>query len=202
VYELALSYAEAGQFDKAKALFQNRFFPREEGGVNVRQVWVRVRALEAAHASCDQALGILNRLGDPVPNLAFTHDGLAPFRAEAGNQVVLGSIEARCGRTDQVEERVASLVRRGDPASVAFAWLLARDLPQFDAAVWTPRLATAEQRAKSSAGAGSWPTMVLGLLQRESGKSAAAEETLKSVILLPDRNLAHHYSRLMRNIHP
>jgi hypothetical protein len=42
---------------------------------------------------------------------------------------------------------------------------------------------------------------VLGLLQGESGDSAA-EKTLESIILLPDRDLSHHCSRLMRHVNP
>jgi tetratricopeptide (TPR) repeat protein len=94
VYELALAYAEAGQFEKAKALFQNRFFAREEGGINVREVWVRVRALEAAHSSCSTALDIVDHLSSAVPELAFTQDGLGPFLTEPGNQPEFGSVEA------------------------------------------------------------------------------------------------------------
>jgi len=198
VYELALSYAEAGSFEKAKALFANRFFPREEGGTNVRQVWVRVRALEAAHSSCDAALGILDRLSDPVPGLSFTQDGLAPFLAEPGNQPELGSVEARCGRAAAALERAQTLAQRGDPASLAFAYLLARDLPRFDRAAWAARLNAAAGRAKANADAAAWPAMVWGLLQKELGHSAEAEETLRSVILLTDRNLAHHHSRMVR----
>jgi tetratricopeptide (TPR) repeat protein len=201
VYDLALSYAEAGRFDKAKALFENRFFPREEGGTNVRQVWVRVRTLEAEHAACDAALGILDRLGDAAPGLDFTRDGMAPFLAEPGNQPALGSVEARCGRGAAAAQRLEALARRGDPASLAFAYQLARQLPQFDAADWTARLNAVAQRAEASAREAAWPTMVWGLLQMELGRPAA-EETLKSVVLLPDRNLAHHHSRLARSAEP
>jgi tetratricopeptide (TPR) repeat protein len=202
VYELALTYAEAGSFDKAEALFQNRFFAREEGGTNVRQVWVRVRALEAVHSSCDRALGILDHLGDAAPGLSFTKDGLEPFLAEPGNQPELGSVEARCGRTDTARERMRVLALRSDPASLAFAYLLARDLPQFDPAAWTARLNAAAALARTNAGTGAWPAMVLGLLQKELGHSAEAYETLRTVILLPDRNLAHHHSRLIRSLSP
>ena len=38
--------------------------------------------------------------------------------------------------------------------------------------------------------------MVWGLLQSEMGRNADSAETLKSVFLLPDRNLAHHQSRV------
>jgi hypothetical protein len=91
--------------------------------------------------------------------------------------------------------------RRGDPASLAFAYQLARQLPQFDAADWTARLNAVAQRAEASAREAAWPTMVWGLLQMELGRPAA-EETLKSVVLLPDRNLAHHHSRLARSAEP
>jgi tetratricopeptide (TPR) repeat protein len=202
VYELALSYAEAGEFEKAKALFQNRFFAREEGGTNVRQVWVRVRALEAAHSSCNNALDILDHLGSPVPGLTFTRDGLGPFLAEPGNQPELGSVEARCGRVAAANARVEPALHEGDTASVAFAYLLARTLPGFDRDAWKARLATAADRARSSAGAGAWQVTVRGLLELESGDSTAGRETLQSVILLPDRNLAHHYSRFIRGWKP
>jgi tetratricopeptide (TPR) repeat protein len=199
IYELALSYAEDGRFKAAGALFQNRFFAREEGGVNVRQVWVRVRALEAAQAACPAALEILDGLGDAAPGLPFTRDGLAPFLAEAGNQPALGSVEARCGRAPAAVQRVETLLRRGDPASLAFAYLLARGLPGFDAGAWTARLNAAAQRAHGNAAAGAWPAMVWGLLQMELNRPAA-EETLKSVILLDDNNLAHHHSRMIRQM--
>jgi tetratricopeptide (TPR) repeat protein len=47
VYELILNLAEAGEFEKATALFHNRFFQREEGGTNVRQVWLEVQIQRA-----------------------------------------------------------------------------------------------------------------------------------------------------------
>jgi tetratricopeptide (TPR) repeat protein len=98
VYELAISHAEAGQFEKAKALFHNRFFSREEGGTNVRQVWVRVRTLEAAQAACPAALAAIDSLGAAVPGLDFTRDGMARFVADPANQPLIAAVEARCGR--------------------------------------------------------------------------------------------------------
>jgi hypothetical protein len=201
VYELALSEAEAGRFDQAKALFRNRFFARQEGGTNVRQVWIRVRVLEAAHSSCDAALNIVDHLGDPTPGLDFTRDGLEPFLAEPANQPELGSVEARCGREGGAASRLEKLMARGDPAAIAFGYLLARELPGFDRAAWTPRLKSAAERAGRNAGGGAWATVVSGLVEKELGQPAA-DETLQSAILLPDRNLAHHHSRLGRQIHP
>ena len=197
VYDLALSYAEAGDFDKARALFANRFFAREEGGTNVRQVWIRVRVLEAQfHAAqnrCDAALNILDHLGDPAAGLAFTRDGLTPFLAEPGNQPALGYVELHCGRAAAAQQRLESLAGRTDPASVAFGYQLARALPGFQAGAWTARLQSAAQRSRANAAA-SWPALVAALLQLDLGNSPA--DALKSIFLLPDRNLAHHHARL------
>ena len=107
-------------------------------------------------------------------------------------------MEARCGRAAAAEARVESLVRRGDAASVAFAWLLARNLPDFDRETWAARLKNIASLSPSAAGA--WAETVRGLIELETGDAAAAQKTLASVILLPDRNLAHHYSRSIRGL--
>src|SRR6266849_5927062 len=60
VYELALNRAEAGNYSGATELFQNRFFGSEEGGTNVRQVWIEVKVQQAAGLArtghCEDAL--------------------------------------------------------------------------------------------------------------------------------------------------
>jgi tetratricopeptide (TPR) repeat protein len=187
VYELAVSYAEAGQFEKAKALFRNRFFSREEGGTNVRQVWVRVRTLEAAQAACPAALAAIESLGNAVPGLDFTRDGMAPFVAEPANQAVLGAVEARCGRTDAAEKRLQAMLARGDAPSLAFAYQLAHELPNFDAAAWRKRLEAVPPRGQP---------YVRGMIEAELGRTAEARESLQAVILQPDRGLAHHHARI------
>jgi tetratricopeptide (TPR) repeat protein len=47
VQKLALALVEVGRGADAEALFQGRFFPREEGGTNVRQVFLEVRLQNA-----------------------------------------------------------------------------------------------------------------------------------------------------------
>ncbi len=196
VYDLALSNAEAGNFDKARALFSNRFFAREEGGTNVRQVWIRVRALEAqaeaAQNRCDAALHILDHLGEPAAGLDFTRDGLAPFLNEPGNQPALGFVDSHCGRAPAARKRLEALSRRNDAASLAFGYQLARSLPGFQASEWTARLQSATQRSRGSATA-AWPMLLSTMIQFDLGKATPAD--LKPVFLLPDRNLAHHHAR-------
>jgi tetratricopeptide (TPR) repeat protein len=188
VYDLALSEAEAGAFDKAKALFANRFFPREEGGTNVRQVWIRVRALEAAQAPCADALKILDHVGEAVPGLDFTRDGLAPFVDAAPNQFSFGSVEARCGRKEAASKLLEKMARETDPANRVFGAKLARMLPGSNVA----KLEAASQRQTPAA---SWPATVAGLVYLELGNREKAAELFEAALLLPDRNLAHHVAR-------
>jgi tetratricopeptide (TPR) repeat protein len=101
VYKLATALAEAGRFDEAEQQFYGRFFPRKEGGVNVRGVYVSVRlghakALAERH-QCGPARDIVSHVGDPVVDLAFTRDGLQPFIDSASSRQVRTRIATICG---------------------------------------------------------------------------------------------------------
>lgn len=199
VYDAALSYAEAGRFDRAKAMFQGRFFPREEGGANVRQVWIRVRSLEAqsnaALGRCPAALATADHIGDAVEQLAFTRDGLEGFIAAPPNQAALGIAEARCGRTDAAARRVRSLSASGEADSLVFAYELARQLPGFQAAEWTTKLQAASRRWETRGAESSWNALLSGMLELDLGHTKEGRALIESALLLPDRNLAHHFGR-------
>ena len=199
VYDQALSYAEAGRFDEAKAMFQGRFFPREEGGTNVRQVWIRVRALEARfHATagrCGAALAIVDHIGDAAEPLVFTRDGLDRFTLAAPNQAALGMAEVRCGRADAADRRLRSLSASGEAGSLVFAYELARQLPGFDAAAWTAQLQSAGRRWGGRDTESSWNAAISGILELDLGHTDESRALIESALLLPDRNLAHHLGR-------
>ena len=194
VYDLALSYAEAGRFDQAKATFRGRFFPREEGGTNVRQVWIRVRALEARSDAeggrCGEALAIVDHIGDADGQLAFTRDGLDRFISAPPNQAALGEAEARCGRPDAAHRRLTGL-SAGGTESLVFAYELARRLPDFHAAEWTARLRPARGRRTESGG----NAIVSAMLAIDLGHTKEGRELVESALLMPDRGLAHHLGR-------
>jgi len=102
VYRLARLLAEAGRFDDAERQFRGRFFPRQEGGVNPRQVWLQVRvgraeALAAA-GRCDDARGVLESLSLPAPGLAFTRDGLEVLLGAEPLAGRVAAARARCPR--------------------------------------------------------------------------------------------------------
>lgn len=111
VYKLAIALAEAGRFDEADALFPGRFFPRNEGGINVRQIYLEVKVRRAhalaAEGECAKALDIVDHLKDAAPGLAFTEDGLEPFIASAKFEEMIGGVRKTCGvaRTDGAQAR-------------------------------------------------------------------------------------------------
>lgn len=101
VYKLAIALAEAGRFDEADALFAGRFFPRAEGGINVRQIYLEVKIRRAqalaAKGDCARALAIVDRLKDAAPGLAFTADGLEPFIASPKFEEMIAEVRKPCG---------------------------------------------------------------------------------------------------------
>jgi hypothetical protein len=100
VYVLAQSLAEAGRFDEADRQFAGRFFPREEGGVNVRQVYLEVklrRAIALAKTrDCARALDLVSRLSEPVDGLEFTRGGLEAFLKSPRLAPMLNDVRAAC----------------------------------------------------------------------------------------------------------
>src|SRR3989449_2854284 len=93
VYELALGRAEAGNHSGAIDLFRNRFFGSEEGGTNVRQVWIEVKVQQVVglgrSGHCEDALAAASALGSPAAGLSFTQDGLQPLLNSARTNYLL-----------------------------------------------------------------------------------------------------------------
>lgn len=100
VYLAARRLAEAGRFDEAESLFRGRFFAREEGGTNPREVWLEARLRRADHAAtsgrCDVASSVVDGLLEPVDDMTFTESGLSEWLAR---------------RTDLTELRDQILIR-------------------------------------------------------------------------------------------
>ena len=136
VYELILNLTEAGEFEKAAALFHNRFFQREEGGTNVRQVWLEVQiqhALSMARqGQCSEAIKAVDELPQPVPDLAFTHDGLEPFLRSARVSYLIGTVYKRCKMPDKALRSFKQAAEKSSFGDAAWAWKASQQLPDFD----------------------------------------------------------------------
>ena len=205
IFELTLNLAEAGDFERAENLFHNRFFPREEGGTNVRQVWIEVQLQKlTAYAKsnrCTEAVAIAERLGREAPGLDFARDGLAPIVDSARAQYLMATAYATCGKTQEAEAKLQVAAKAFAPDQVLWAWQAAQKLPGFDARVWQERLrsasADAEGRTQTSSFAGWWH-YTTGALQAALGNRKEADREFQKALLLPDRMMSYHCTRLAR----
>ena len=203
VEELALNLAEAGNYENALAMFRGRFFGREEGGTNIRQVWVEVRILQASGLvqthSCQAALDIAGHLAAAVPGLAFTEDGLTPFADSARSNYLMGEVYSLCGKADRAAEKFAQASQAAGGSNLVWKWAAARKLPNFDAKDWNERLRTAAATEEQSARATTRQSSRFynaGVLWIAAGQAGHANELLRAAILSPDTNLSHHLARL------
>ena len=206
VFKLALALVESGRFDDAAALFPGRFFPREEFGTNVRQVYLEVRLQKglalARTGRREEALRIVSTLGDAVPDLEFTRGGLDAFLDRPRTQYLRGEVFALSG----------------DEASARRLWEAAAGggdaYPYLDA-VYADRAARrlgpggeAEGRSRLESALASWADRLTagtnfpganacgqGYFLSALGRETEARAKLREALLLPDKMMSHYLSR-------
>ena len=203
VYELALNRAEEGNYEAAMDLFKNRFFGREEGGTNVRQVWIEVnleRALALARTNhCKDALAARKSIDSPVNGLAFTQDGLAPFLNSARSDFQLGEVSRACGQKKDAYESYRRAAQLRGPADIVWAWAAARNLDGYDPENWQARLNSALSEAESNVRTNSpsgWWLYTEGILQIALGDGEKGNRSLREALLAPETGTSYHLSRL------
>lgn len=206
MFELILNLAEAGDFQRANSLFHNHFFPREEGGTNVRQVWVEVQLQHvldlAKQGHCAEALDAAPHLGSEVSGLAFTKDGLEPIIRSARTQYLLGTVYETCGKNDAAKQSFERAAAASSTDQIHWAWLAAQKIPAFDQQKWQGRLQQALADAVSRIETSSYPSWWIytaGLLEKDRGNDQEANASFQKAFLLPDRMLAYHLTRLAQS---
>jgi tetratricopeptide (TPR) repeat protein len=205
IFELILNLTEAGDFQRAESLFRNRFFPREEGGTNVRQVWVEVelqKMLASAKVGhCADALVVAEHLGATVPDLPFTRDGLESIVQSPRTNYQLGVAYASCAQPGEATKKFQLASATSAPDQMLWARRAAQKLPDFDGKQWQERLQTALAQAKSrsdTSSYASWWDYTAGTLAAALGRQQEADERFQKALLLPDRMLAYHFTRMAR----
>jgi len=203
VEELALSRAEEGNYRGAVDLFKNRFFGREEGGTNVRQVWIEVKLAEALHlgrtGNCRDAFDQMKRLASPVADLGFTQNGLKSIIESARTNFLLGELSASCGDKAEAQRRYEAASQATEPSQVLWAWAAARKQSGYDRAQWQTRLTSALSQAESRLRTSSlkgWWTYCIGALQIALGDEEKSRTSLREAILLPESLMSYHFARL------
>jgi tetratricopeptide (TPR) repeat protein len=206
VYELALSRAEQGNFDGAIGLFKNRFFGREEGGTNVRQVWIEVKLAQAMGLGragrCDQALAVMKSLGSPVAGLAFTENGLPAILESARTNYLLAELSASCRQKTEAERRYEISSRATEASQIVWAWAAARKRAGYDSERWRGRLTSALSEAESrfrTSPLNGWWAYSVGILQIALGRQEQGKDSLRDAVLLPESLMSYHFARLARD---
>jgi len=205
LYELILNRAETADFGNASDLFRNRFFPRQEGGTNVRQVWVEVRLQQAlslaALGHCDAAQDLAGKIAGPVPGLAFTDDGLQPLLRGARAQYLLGIVHFRCGNQAEASSHFTAAMQQTAPTEVFWAYAAGRKLNGRDSAGWSQKLQFAWGRMNETSQTGWYISPWVynrALLEGALGETEQANADFVRALVLSDRSMAHHLTRLAR----
>ena len=204
VYKRALALAEAGHFAEAQQLFPGRFFPREEFGTNVRQVYLEVKLREAfalvREGRRTEALALAAAFGQPVPGFDFTKDGMKAFVDATRFQYYCGELQSLLGDDAAARTHWRRAAAGRDFRQAAFAYLGARRLGEANEAEWRPRLEAALAEADTYLfRGGHYPavaTCARGLLLRALGRTGEGDLALRQVFTLPDKGMPHHIARL------
>lgn len=209
VYKLALARAEQGDAAQAEKLFQNRFFPREEGGLTPERVLAAVRVV-AARASarsgdCAAALRQLDTVDHVGEGIALDRQAIATAANDPLLQFEMSDVESRCGRQDTARDRRQKLAqgtgRRGPLGRViavaagrATGAEPSRDaLAQLESA--EADLAAALEDGDSGSGLTAYTQ---ARLLWTLGRVDAAKDALARVFTHPDRGLSYLFARLLR----
>jgi tetratricopeptide (TPR) repeat protein len=204
VFKLSLALAEAGRFAEAEALFPGRFFPREEFGTNVRQVYLEVKLRQAFALAREgrkaEAAALAATFGQSVPGFDFTRDGMRPFVDAPRFQLYSGELQSRLGDDVAARAHWKRAAAGRDFRQTAFAYRAAQRLGEAGDTQWRPRLeaALAEADLYLFRG-GHYPagaTCARGMLLRALGRAPEGEDALRQVFVLPDKGMPHHIARL------
>jgi tetratricopeptide (TPR) repeat protein len=206
IYELILNLVEAGEFEKAEALFHNRFFPREEGGINVRQVWLELEVQRATsfarRGRCTDAVGLVDSLSKPVPDLQFTNDGLEPFLRSARFSYLVGNVYKACGEGEKGRASFERSARQSGLESAVWSWKASKELPGFDESAGKQKLSAILERSNSDGERSSWWLYNRAMLHRAVGNDQQAQKEFREALLAPDRLMAYHLTRLAMSTNP
>jgi tetratricopeptide (TPR) repeat protein len=206
VYELILNLVEAGEFEKAEALFHNRFFPREEGGINVREVWVELGVQRAASFArsgrCAEAVVVVDHLAEPVLDLPFTHDGLEPFVRSARFSYLIGNVYKVCSVHEKGRASFERSAQQSGFENAVWAWKASKELPDFDEGAARQKLKDILGHSNNDGERSAWWLYNRAMLDSAAGDDQQAQKEFREALLAPDRLMAYHLTRLAGSSKP
>jgi hypothetical protein len=142
-------------------------------------------------------------LAQPVPDLAFTHDGLQPFLQSSRFSYLVGSVYKTCGATDKSAPAFQRAAEQSGLDNVVWASKAAEQLPNYDQNAATEKLQGILNRSKNNNGASgdhsSWWLYNVATLDAALGDDDHAQKEFRQALLAPDQLMAYHLTRLARS---
>jgi tetratricopeptide (TPR) repeat protein len=192
VYQLALTRAEAGQYDQALALFNGRFFPSEEGGVSAAQVLFEVKLMQA------EATAEAGHCAEAETFLAGDHIGLVVNEAVSRPYLKMAAVAKTCRNGQQadgfLQKAAESKIRADAGWAIQAQRLLGANDPQQGQQNLQASLAQA-QRVKDTSAFTGWWWYNIGIMQAALDRKDQARDAFRNALLLPDSMMSHHLSR-------
>jgi hypothetical protein len=114
---------------------------------------------------------------------------------------LLGSVYASCKKPGEAAKEFQLASAASAPDQIVWAWRAAQKLPGFDGTQWEQRLQAALAQAKSRSDTSSytsWWDYAAGALASALGDQKEANQRFQNALLLPDRMLAYHFTRMER----
>lgn len=169
----------------------------------MRQVWLEVelqKALSLArHAHCSEAVNIADHIGQPVPDLPFTHDGLQPFLNSARFNYLLGTTYKACNFPEKAQSHFRQAAQISNLNEEIWSWKASQELPNVDHSSARQKLEAALDRVRddpaSDSATGRW-LYHAGMLHRELGNTQQANKEFRDALLQPDQMMTYHLTRL------
>lgn len=196
VYQLALTRAEAGQYDNALDLFKGRFFPSEEGGVSAAQVLFEVQLMQA------EAEATTGECKDAEEFISTDHPGLGLNGAVSQAYVRMSAIAKECKRPEQAKQLLRKAAASKSGADAAWVVRAEKLLGADDAArqqqALEASLAAARRTRETSSFTGWW-WYNLGTMEAALNHEDRARDAFNTALLLPDSMMSHHLSRMAKS---
>jgi len=192
VYQLALTRAEANQYERALAPFKDRFFPSEEGGVTSGEVLFEIRLMQA------EAWAGAHNCAQAEEFLSGTHPGMSLEEKTARDYVKLAGIAQICSNAKEAEDFLHRAAASTDGADSVWAIKARESLGAYDSRQADEQiansLATAEKRQETGSHPGlSW--YEIGLRQAALHRNEQARKSFEQVLAFPDTRMSHHFAR-------
>jgi hypothetical protein len=192
VYQLALTRAEAKQFERALAPFENHFFPSEEGGITSGEVLFEIKLMQA------EAWAKTGNCAQAEDFLAGKQQGMGMEGRSARDYVKLAGIAQDCAHAKESGEFLHRAAASAEPADLVWAIQAKELLGSYDSEKANEQAANSLTAAENETATGSHPGSwwySTGLLQAALHRKEQARQSFFQVLILPDTHMFHHLAR-------